>query len=166
MRIRRPLTSDLPGIFAIYDDEVLHGTSTLDELPYSLDARRSWLTQHQGELHPALVVDSHDEILAFGSLSPWSNKLGYARAAEVSIYVHKQSRREGLGGMLLHELITHARAVGLGVLLSRVTSESQASLELHTEFGFRHVGTLHRNGKKFGRLLDVELFELELDPHA
>jgi L-amino acid N-acyltransferase YncA len=166
MRLRRPVTSDLVGIFAIYDDEVLHGTSTFDEVPYSLEARRSWLLQHQSELYPALVVDSGENIVAFGSLSPWSNKLGYARAAELSIYVHKHSRREGLGAKLLHELIMHARAVGLGVLLSRVTSESQASIELHTEFGFRHVGTLHRNGKKFGRLLDVELFELELDPHA
>jgi L-amino acid N-acyltransferase len=162
LKVRRAIESDLPGIFVIYDDEVLHGTATFDEETYSLERRSEWLHEHAGELHPALVADDGEQILAWASLSPWSNRCAYARAAEVTVYVHKHCRREGLGRTMLQELIVHARAVELGVLLSRVCSESQASLELHTELGFRHVGTLRKVGKKFGRLLDVEIFELEL----
>jgi L-amino acid N-acyltransferase YncA len=162
LKIRRAVASDLPGIFAIHDDEVLHGTATLDEEPYDEPRRDEWLLAHSSERHPALVADDGEQILAWASLSPWSQESGYARAAEVRVYVHKNCRREGLGRTLLQELITHARAVELGVLLSRVTSESQTSLELQAEFGFRHVGTLRHVGKKFGRMLDVEVFELEL----
>ena len=162
LKIRRAVESDLPGIFAIYDDEVLHGTASFDEQPYTLERRQSWLSDHAGERHPVLVADAGAEIVAWGSLAPWSAQSACARAAEVSVYVHKHCLREGLGRTMLHELITHARAVELGVLLSRVTSDNQNTLELQAEFGFRHVGTLRRVAKKFGRLLDVELFELEI----
>jgi L-amino acid N-acyltransferase YncA len=163
IKVRRAAASDLPGIFGIYHDEVLHGTATFDEEPYSLERQQRWLLEHTAEEHPVLVADEGEEILAWGSLSSWSDKSAYARAAEVSVYVHKQCRREGLGRMMLEELLVHARAVGLGVLISRIAADSQASLELHAEFGFRHVGTLRHVGKKFGRLLDVEIFELELE---
>jgi L-amino acid N-acyltransferase YncA len=162
MKLRRAVESDLPGIFAIYDDEVLHGTASLDEVPYSLERRHAWLQEHRREEHPVLIAEDGAEILAWGSLSAWSDKSVYAHTAEVSVYVHKQCLREGVGHTMLQELITHARAVELGVLLSRVTSESQTSLQLDAEFGFRHVGTLRRVAKKFGRLLDVELFQLDL----
>jgi L-amino acid N-acyltransferase YncA len=162
LKIRRAVESDLPGIFAIYDDEVLHGTASFDEEPYSSERRHAWLLEHASEQHPVLVADDGAELLAWGSLAPWSDQSACARAAEVAVYVHKHCRREGLGRTMLQELITHARAVELGVLLSRVASDSQNSLELQAEFGFRHVGTLRRVAKKFGRLLDVELFELEL----
>jgi L-amino acid N-acyltransferase len=162
LKVRRAVESDLPGIFAIYDDEVLHGTATFDEQPYSPERRLEWLKAHQHEDHPALVAEAGEDVLAWASLSAWSARTAYARTAEVTVYVHKHCLREGLGQRMMQELIVHARAVGLGVLLSRVCCESQASLELHRELGFRHVGTLRNVGKKFGRLLSVELFELEL----
>jgi L-amino acid N-acyltransferase YncA len=124
--VRRAVESDLPAIFAIYDDEVVHGTATFDEEPYSLERRLEWLAQHQAERHPALVADDGEQILAWASLSAWSERCAYARAAEVSVYVDKHCRREGVGHRMLQELIVHARAVELGVLLSRVCTESQS----------------------------------------
>jgi L-amino acid N-acyltransferase len=162
LSVRRAVESDLSGIFAIYDDEVLYGTATFDEQPYSPERRRQWLQEHSAEQYPALVADAGEGVLAWASLSAWSARTAYARTAEVTVYVHRHCLREGLGRRMLQELIVHARAVGLHVLLSRICSESQASLELHRELGFRHVGTLRNVGKKFGRLLSVELFELEL----
>lgn len=136
----------------------------MDEQPFTEQRRNEWFLAHAGERHPVLVADDGEQILAWGSLSPWSQESGCRRAAEVRVFVHKNCRREGLGRTMLQELITHARAVELGALLSRVTSESQTSLELQAEFGFRHVGTLRHVASKFGRMLDVELFELELGP--
>jgi len=47
-------------------------------------------------------------------------------------------------------------------VVSLVTSENVASLHLHERLGFREVGTLHRSGRKFGRLLDVTFLELDV----
>jgi len=59
-------------------------------------------------------------------------------------------------------LIARGRAAGLGVLLSRIGGESAASIALHGALGFRHLCTMEGVGEKFGRLLDVELFDFQL----
>jgi L-amino acid N-acyltransferase YncA len=162
LRIRRALAADLPGIFAIFHDEVQHGTSSLEERTFSAAEQQAWLHAHHSEVHPAFVAALGDEILAFGTLTQLWPESACARSAEVSIHVHRHSGRDGLGHDMLHELITHARAVDLAVLIARVSSDNQASIELHLECGFRHVGKLRHVAKKFGRLLDVDLFEFEL----
>ena len=163
LKIRRALPSDLPAIFAIHDEEVLHGTGTFDTVPFTPEQRSAWLLAHQSETYPALVADDGVQVLAWGTLSPWMHKGACQRCAEVTVFVHRHSHVEGLGRMLFQELIVHARTVGLGVLISGVCPDNQPAHELDSTFGFRYVGTLHKVGSKFGRLLDLELFELPLD---
>ena len=43
-----------------------------------------------------------------------------------------------------------------------ITGGNEASIRLHEAFGFRHSGTLHAVGRKFGRYLDVENYELSV----
>jgi phosphinothricin acetyltransferase len=161
-RVRRAVELDLPHIFAIYDDEVLNGTSSFDEVPFSQAQREGWLAKHNDERYPALIAEDAQHVLAWGSLSPWSPESVFARSAEAVVHVHKHAGIDGVGQRMLHELIAHARAVELSVLIARVCSENQASLTLHSELGFRHAGTLRNIARKFGRSLHVELLELEL----
>jgi phosphinothricin acetyltransferase len=44
-----------------------------------------------------------------------------------------------------------------------VAGESGASYHLNESLGFKYVGTLKEVGFKFGRLLDVHIFQLMLD---
>lgn len=161
MRYRPMQPSDLPGIFAIYDHEVLHGTSTFDTEPYDGIARQRWLTRHRAERYPVIVAEADDHTVAgWASLSPFSERRAYDRTAEVSVYIHEAHRRKGLARDLLGLLAAEAPSAGLGVLVARITSESAVSLHLHESLGFQRVGTLHRVGEKFGKLLDVVLLEL------
>lgn len=162
MQIRRAREDDLPAIAAIYNHEVLTGTATFDTEPVTLDERRAWLTKHTGERHPALVAADADVVVGWGALSAWSDRCAYARAAEVSVYVHEDHRGRGIGKALLVALVDAGRAAGLGVLLARISSESEASLHLHRAQGFESIGTMRRVGEKFGRVLDVELLDLHL----
>jgi L-amino acid N-acyltransferase len=162
IRLARP--EDLPAIAEIYDFEVLHTCATFDTEPLSLEDRRRWLDSHVPSRHPVVVAELEREIAGWASLSSWSSKCAYARAAEVSVYVHRERRGQGVGKALLLELIERGREVGLGVLLTRIcTADGEASLRLHERVGFQRVGTMRRVGEKFGRILDVELLDLHLD---
>jgi phosphinothricin acetyltransferase len=68
-----------------------------------------------------------------------------------------------VGRALLSDLVRRGRSAGLGVLLARITSESEASFDLHRALGFTTIGVMRRVGEKFGRILDVELMDLHLD---
>jgi L-amino acid N-acyltransferase len=161
IRLARP--EDLPAIAAIYNYEVLHTCATFDTVPVTLEDRQRWLDDHPPSRHPVVVADAGGETVGWASLSSWSSKCAYARAAEISVYVHRERRGLGVGKALLLELVARGREVGLGVLLSRIcTADGETSLRLHERVGFQRVGTLRRVGEKFGRLLDVEILDLHL----
>ncbi len=166
--IRLADCGDLPVIMDIYNYEVINATSTFDTEPVTLENRRTWLASHDPERHPVLVAELAEpgrtsRIAGFGSLSPWSPRRAYAGTAEVSVYVHRDGRGRGIGKAILAALIARAESGGLRVLLARICAEGQASLGLHEALGFQHIGTMHRVGEKLGRILDIELYELQLD---
>lgn len=160
--IRAAVDGDLSAIADIYNREVRTGTATFDTQPVTLEERRAWLRGHDPARHPVIVAE-RGQILGFASLSEWSNRCAYARAAEVSIYVHIDARGRGVGRRLLAGLIERARSGPIEVLLARIVAGSAASIRLHQSFGFGHIGTMRRVGQKFGKILDVELYDLHLD---
>ena len=153
---------DLPGIFDIYDHEAVHGTATFDTAASTAESRERWYARHCDPRHPVIVADQDAVVVGWAGLSPYSDRAAYARTTESSVYVHRDHRARGIGRELMVRLLDAARDAGVCVLLARITAESKPSLALHLSLGFRHVGTLRRTGEKFGRILDVELFELEL----
>ncbi|MCC6228243.1 MAG: N-acetyltransferase [Phycisphaerales bacterium] len=164
MLIREANDADLDAIFAIYEREVLTGTATFDTETKSPAQRAEWLATHRSPRTPAIVAEVHGGVIAgWASLSPWSNRCAYARAAENSVYVHADHRGKGVGGALLDDLIARARRTGLGVILARVVEGNPASVTLHESRGFQTIGIMRRVGEKFGRILDVRLMDLHLD---
>lgn len=159
-RFVRPLReSDIEAIAEIYNQEVLTGTATFDTDPRTLDEIRAWLLG-RGERYPSLVATDGEQIVGFAALYPWSPRKGYEDTAENTVYVHRDHRGRGLGKVLLPAVLAAGREAGLHSVIARVESSNEASLRLHREAGFKKVGTLKEVGKKFGRLLDVDLMQL------
>lgn len=166
MTVRPAAADDLPAIVAIYNHEVAHGVATFDTEPWTVEGQREWLAAHGTSEHPLLVADEEGRVDGWACLSAWSTRCAYARAAEVSLYVHPDHRGRGVGRALLAGLIARGRAAGLGVLLARIEVSGRASLALHRALGFHSIGTMRRVGEKLGRILDVELLDLHLDGRA
>lgn len=167
MNPRDATPADVPAIVDIYNHEVATSTATFDTDPTSVDERAAWLATHaENPRHPVLVVESDGAIAGWASLSAWSDRCAYARAAEVSVYVHRDHRGKGVGRALMEGLVARGRGAGLGVLLARISMDGDASVKLHESLGFLRIGTMHRVGEKFGRILDVDVFELHLDGGA
>lgn len=161
--IRRAEARDAEAIADIYNHEVLHSTATFDTQPVTVQERRSWLEAHEAPNRPVVVAQIDGEVVGWASLSAWSPRCAYARAAEVSVYVHRAHRGRGIGGRLLAELVRRGREAGLGVLLARICTEGEASIALHRRQGFETIGVMRRVGHKLGRVLDIELMDLQLD---
>lgn len=149
---------DLPGIIGIYNHAVRTSTATFDTEEKSLEERRSWFREHDPE-HPIYVVREGEAVLAWGSLSRWSDRRAYDTTAEVSVYVDPAYRGRRLGSRLLEALVQAAEGSSLHMLISRIAEGNEASFAMHRRLGFRHVGTLSESGRKFGRYVDVDLYE-------
>jgi L-amino acid N-acyltransferase YncA len=154
MIVRLARAEDGEAIRAIYNLEVTESTVTFDLVPRSAEAQRVWLAAHSGP-HPAVVAVADDDVVAFGSLSPYKDRPAYATTVEDSVYVRRDRRGAGVGRLLLEELLRLATAHGFHAVIARIVGDHDASIALHKRCGFELVGVEREVGRKFGRWLDV-----------
>jgi phosphinothricin acetyltransferase len=163
--IRQATEADLVAISDIYNHYVKHSTCTYQEEPETPGDRRHWF-EHHDERHPVIVAEANGQVVGWGSLSAFHPRSAYRRTVENSIYIHHQYHRQGIGSLLLQELITRARQLGYHAIIAGIDGEQTASAALHTKFHFVKVGRLRQVGFKYGRWLDVIYMELFLDAPA
>ncbi len=155
---RRAALGDLEPITEIYNEAIVHTTATFDTEPKTLDEQRSWYTGHDSK-HPILVAEKEDIVVGWASLSNWSDRCAYADTAEVSLYVKKEYRKEGIGKLLLETLLQEGKKAGLHTLIARIAEGNSSSVKLFEREGFILIGVMKEVGRKFGRLLDVYLMQ-------
>jgi len=160
--IRRMTEADLPAVAAIYAHYVAHHTCTFAETPPTEAEWREFLDAHSGRF-AAIVATSADRVIGWGSLSQWNQRCAYRYTVENSVYVHPDFHRRGAGRALLGRLIELAHGAGIRHLIAQIADHQAASERLHEAFGFRRVGCLERVGFKFGRTVDVVIWQLSLD---
>lgn len=158
MRLRLVEPADAEAIRAIYNHEVVHGTSTFDIVTRSAEDQRTWIELHRGA-HPAIVaVDEAlrpPGVLGFAVVSPFRDRAAYATTVEDSVYVDGAERGRGVGRALLEELLGLAGAHGFHAVIARITTGNEPSIRLHRACGFEVVGIEREVGRKHGRWLDV-----------
>jgi phosphinothricin acetyltransferase len=162
LTIRLAVRSDLPAIFEILNREIRDGINIFETRPMEGQAQETWWNVHPPERYPVFVAESEKQVVGWSSLSAYSGFCGYNGTAEASIWIVPAFHGRGIGTRLYQNLFQAGRKNGLRVVLARVESQNRASIALHHRHGFREVGVLRGVGEKFGRLLDVVLFEKQL----
>jgi phosphinothricin acetyltransferase len=154
MLVRLAQATDAEATRAIYNLEVTESTVTFDLVPRSHDEQRAWLVAHTGA-HPAVVAVDGKDILGFGSLSPYKDRPAYSTTVEDSVYVRRDRRGQGVGRLILDELLNLATTHGFHAVIARIVGDHDTSIALHERCGFTLVGVEKQVGRKFGRWLDV-----------
>jgi phosphinothricin acetyltransferase len=160
--IRNAELSDLEAITDIYNEAILTTTATFDTEPKSITEQVQWFQSHD-ERHPILVAVVDGKIVGWASLSRWSERRGYDGTAETSFYVKSEYHGQGIGRKLKQAIIDEARRLKFHTIIARVAGESKASLHLNKSFGFVYIGTMKEVGRKFGKLLDVQIWQKIID---
>ena len=153
MRIRELRAEDWPAVRAIYEQGIRGGDATFEsEVP----SWERWEAAHPGL---RLVAERDGAIVGWAALSPASARHCYRGVGEVSVYVAGEARGDGLGRVLLDELVERSEGAGYWTLTAGVFPENEASLRLHKACGFREVGVRERIGEAGGVWRDVVLLE-------
>jgi phosphinothricin acetyltransferase len=162
--LRLATLDDAEAIREIYNVEVATSTATFDLVPRTLEVQREWLAARSGAHAVVVAVDDAGTVCAFGSLSPWRDRPAYSTSVEDSVYVHRDHHGQGLGKLVLGELLAIATRHGFHAVMARIVGGHEASIALHRACGFEVVGTEKEIGRKFGKWLDVVLMERLLAP--
>lgn len=149
---------DAEAMRRIYNVYVETSTVTFDLVPRTLAQQRAWLGARTGA-HTALVAVQDDEVIGFGSLSPYKERPAYSTSVEDSVYVDVAHHGQGVGRALLSALLEAAETSGFHAVFARIVGGHEASIGLHAGHGFEVVGTEREVGRKFGKWLDVVVME-------
>ena len=90
------------------------------------------------------VAQEADVVVGWIALSPISSRCAYRGVAEVSVYVHVDHRRKGIGKRLLQKAITSSEDNGYWMLQAGIMRANVGSVKLHESVGFRIVGYRER----------------------
>ena len=159
VEVRRATDDDAEAIRAIYNPEVLESTVTFDLVPRTLEEQVEWLHRRTGAHTVLVAVDPHGALAGFGSLSAYKDRAAYSTTVEDSVYVERGRQGQGVGRLLLTELVATATAHGFHSIIARIVGGHDASIGLHAALGFEIAGTEREVGRKFGRWLDVVVMQ-------
>src|SRR5260370_187345 len=155
MRVRAATRADAAAIAAIYNQGIEDRVATFETQPRSVDDIILWFDN----IHPVVVVEEDDAVIAFAPTSAYRSRACYAGIAETSVYVARESRKRGAGRVALAGLIEAAERAGYWKLVSRIFPENTASRVLVRSLGFREVGVYEKHGQLDGNWRDVIVVE-------
>jgi L-amino acid N-acyltransferase len=160
--LRLASLGDAEQIRQIYNYEVSNTTATFDLVPRSLADQQQWIADRNGAFAAIVAVDPSDElgdVVGFGSLSPYKVRAAYRTSVEDSVYVRRDRNGQGIGKLVVNELLRVASASGFHAVFARITAASEASIGLHRACGFELVGIEREVGRKFNKWLDVAIMQ-------
>ena len=157
--LRPARAGDNAQIAAIWNDAVAGPSFTTDTEPRTPDGQRAWLARHDDD-HPVIVAVDGDEVLAYGSLSPYRDKPAFRATVEDSVYVKAGRRGAGLGSLVLTELLRLARERGHHAVVARIVADNEPSRRLHTRLSFALIGMERATAFKHSRYHDIAIMQL------
>ncbi len=155
MHMRRARVADAAAIAAIYNQGIEDRVGTFETELRTAAMVSSWFD----DIHPIVVVEQDDEVIAFASTSTYRERACYAGITEFSVYVRRDWRRRGAGRLALSYLMHESEAAGFWKLVSRIFVENTASRQLMQRLGFREVGVYEKHGQLDGVWRDVVIVE-------
>ncbi len=158
IKLRLAAPSDAARLLEISRPYVETTTVTFEYDTPSVDEFRNRICEYSAEF-PYIVCECDGTAVGYAYAHKYKTRFSYRFAAELSIYLDMNFRGKGLGRIMYGALIELLTLMGYKSLYGTVTFPNPASCALHESFGFYETGREHLVGYKFGKWIDVIIFE-------
>ncbi len=155
MHLRLATPDDAPAMATIYNQGIEDRVATFETRLRTSQEIEQWFDG----IHPIVVLETDQQVIAFASTSVYRPRPCYAGIAEFSVYVERAWRGRGAGRQALEGLMQEAEKAGLWKLVSRVFVENAPSRALLRTLGFREVGVYEKHAQLDGVWRDVVIVE-------
>jgi phosphinothricin acetyltransferase len=152
--IRLAAGNDAAGILAIYAPIVRETAISFEVDPPDVTQMRQRIEDTLVQF-PWLVCAHGEEILGYAYGSQHRTRAAYQWSVDVSVYVHAQARRAGVGRSMYTSLLRLLDLQGFFNAYAGINLPNPASVGLHEAMGFRLVGIYQSVGYKLGKWHDV-----------
>jgi phosphinothricin acetyltransferase len=159
--IRDCVLSDAKRIAEIYNESIQAGGATMDA---SLKTEADISAQIAGfsDRETILVYEWQDDVIGWGIIKKYSERLGYRTACETSVYLGQDYLRQGLGSRMKLALIERCKVYGYHHLVAKIFASNTASIAYNEKLGYEVVGIQKEIGFRKGKWVDMCLMQLIL----
>jgi L-amino acid N-acyltransferase YncA len=143
--------ADAAQICVIYNQAIEDRVGTFETLLRTEAMVRVWFD----DVHPVVVVEQDNEIIAYAATFTYSTGACYAGIADFSVYVRRDWRGKGAVKVAMKLLLERADEAGFWKVSSLVFVDNVPSRKLLGALGFREVGIYEKHGQMDGVWRDV-----------
>ncbi|WP_410515261.1 arsinothricin resistance N-acetyltransferase ArsN1 [Paenibacillus sp. BR2-3] len=158
LTVRQATSDDIQSILRIYNQGIEDRIATLETDEKDLGYMEAWFQDHQGR-YSVLVADRDGIVVGWASLNPYSHRCAYSGVADLSVYIDRESRGQGVGSSLLQALETKARELQFHKIVLFTFPFNQIGQGLYRKMGYREVGVFEKQGIMDNQYIDVMVME-------
>ena len=169
--IRNATAADAPALLKIYAHYVENTAISFEWAVPTLENFRVRIVKTL-ESYPYFVAELDRKIVGYAYAGEFVGREAYKYSAELTIYLDKDYRGQGVGKKLYAELESRLKERGIKnlyacVAYSEVEDEylTLASVKFHEQFGFKICGKFTDCGCKFGRWYSMVWMEKLIGRH-
>jgi L-amino acid N-acyltransferase YncA len=161
MHMRRATAGGAARVAEIYNWYILNTVVTFET---DMVSPQEMTTRIHEKLinHDWLVGEVNQEIIGYAYYGSFRTRVAYYHTVESTIYLSQESMGKGFGRTLYAKLIESVKSHGFREVIGVIALPNPQSIALHRAMGFAEVGALKRVGYKFGRYIDVDLWQLSV----
>lgn len=161
LNIRQATPADAGRIAEIYNHYVLNTTVSFETEAVSAREMGQRIRERL-EHYDWLVGEASGQIIGYAYYGSFRPRAAYNHTTEVTVYLEPHSIGKGFGRALYSQLIESAKNHGFRELIGVIALPDQGSIALHRRMGFEEIGILKKVGHKFGRYMDIALWQKSL----
>ncbi|MDT3428421.1 phosphinothricin acetyltransferase [Paenibacillus forsythiae] len=156
--VREAASADIANILRIYNQGIEDRIATLETETKDTAYMEAWFREHQGR-YTVLVAERDSAVIGWAALNLYSHRCAYKGVADLSIYIERESRGQGVGSSLLQTLEHTAKASSFYKIVLFTFPFNQMGQRLYRKMGYREVGVFEKQGVMDNKPIDVMIME-------
>jgi L-amino acid N-acyltransferase YncA len=141
--IRAASEEDLQDIIEIFNQAIRTRSSTGYLSEVTLAERKGWFAEHTFKKYPILVAEQNHRVIGWAGIDAYrKGRKAFEKTGEVSLFVHQEYRRKGIGNQLLITMLQTAKELGYTNLFAIVLDKNVGSRRLLEKNNFEQWGFL------------------------
>ncbi|MGI6216549.1 MAG: GNAT family N-acetyltransferase [Coriobacteriales bacterium] len=171
MTIRLATPDDAEQLQALYAPYVKNTAITFEIYPPSVEEFERRIKSVL-KFYPYFVEERDGKILGFTYATRFNERAGYDWSIETSVYVDRNNRGSGIGGMLhdaLEEALKKQHILNMCACIAAPRGKNpyltDSSIGFHKHLGYRMVGRFEYSAYKFDTWFDMVWMEKHIGKH-
>lgn len=157
--VREAGIGDIESIANIYNQGIEDRVATLETRLRTNGEMSDWLNNRESRYKVLVVSNKSGQIYGWSSLNVFNSRCCYNGVADISIYISRDHRGNGIGKILLKGLIDLAKTENFNKLVLSTFSFNEVGKKLYRSLGFREVGTYIKQGILDDKFIDITIME-------